>query len=671
MTSDSDQEGAADSASHRFELSLSFSQIRCQRCGVNRIRGVACPDCGAAAAPQEFDAKRQKRQKVARAALARLELSVDDDTIPIVPPGEIANILIEVLDEVLDDVFVSLRTALRDSARVDELNKSIDTLRYCSALVASLKHLRPWYRLIASAAALVDELRQTVVGFLNAVLAETPLEAQRAAEAGQGHLNEAARLIPEMMGSAKVWTAGGDSVGELMTVALNASLQDTSSANVFELDAIGRNRGLEIFGTDVEIGPGLGIMIAIQDAIAKQFFDVANFENIMRESRAFLTSRPAKLQETLNSSHLKSDLTEAAATQTTASMLLSVIEAAKLPNHANVMAMIDLGKTAMESLGKRVTAAIQSVAGRSSYDRLRTSDMSGVLNNAQRGSAGSVLSGLDLAIRHAGAHADFKVQVDHVVLTPSSRPVELRFDEFTDYFIRNIEVVCANYIALIVAASQNGVDLADLSMLDALGLSLEEKVNLMLHAHGWQTYEVSLSDGELIVHSILSPDCPFMEPAHLLANSVLPEEIERMTLYVGTLNGPRHTLEGPVAVCRSEAWDVENLVEMGALWRIDGRPLIYPEVLRNWISGQCIEAGNLSIADAVKRLRRLRATATAAEDSELAAAVEARIREVRSNPVLELENNRTSPTRALYDWRSSRPSLKRGLMINSLAALAA
>jgi len=55
------------------KVTLSFQQVECIGCGIGRVRGLPCPDCGARPDEREFDVHLQKRRSVAPAVGAVLD----------------------------------------------------------------------------------------------------------------------------------------------------------------------------------------------------------------------------------------------------------------------------------------------------------------------------------------------------------------------------------------------------------------------------------------------------------------------------------------------------------------------------------------------------------------------------------------------------------------------
>src|SRR5687767_14226700 len=54
-------------------IRLSWKQIKCRRCHEARVVGVPCPTCDARPDPREVDPNLQRRQRLARDALAILD----------------------------------------------------------------------------------------------------------------------------------------------------------------------------------------------------------------------------------------------------------------------------------------------------------------------------------------------------------------------------------------------------------------------------------------------------------------------------------------------------------------------------------------------------------------------------------------------------------------------
>jgi hypothetical protein len=102
----------------RSEFLLSFRQVQCD-CGIVRISGVTCADCGASPAPHEADPKLQRR----RAAAVSAETLLRDGD-PAIKPVKLEwkplplNTLLDVQHEILDwmeKLWPALNNAARDS----------------------------------------------------------------------------------------------------------------------------------------------------------------------------------------------------------------------------------------------------------------------------------------------------------------------------------------------------------------------------------------------------------------------------------------------------------------------------------------------------------------------------------------------------------------------------
>jgi hypothetical protein len=659
-----------ESLSPSYGFRIGFSLIECQGCGINRIRGVVCADCGAAPAHHEFDHKRQKRQQVARQALIRLEQGVNAVNRPLSSPGEIATELLARLDGLPGRFLSALQGAIEDPTEgASALDAAIDEIADCVALVSSTPRLRPWHRLLDKASALVSELNQTGSSYLKAVLANTPLEAQRSARDGQSHLDSVAKLVPEVIEAGAIWTSDSIDPHGLMLDLLNLGFEDEGVRDVIELDASGRQIAQRVFGSDIELQLGAGLMIAITFSMSRQLFDERAFETVLRESRTFLLSHPTKLLETLNSPHLRADLTDAAGGLTMAALVFQAVNAARLPNRANLAALIDLGKTSMESMGKRVIAAIQSVGVKASYETLRDKGVADVLNSARNGRAKSVLAGFDLSIRHAGAHMDFKIENNKVILAPEKNPREFSLDEFIDHFTQNLEILCANHVALLVVAGEQGVDLSDLSFLDLLEFNIETKISLFLSLWGWDVDSVETHADRIEIFAAVEVDTPFIAPIKT-ALSLLTTGVEFARFILTSEGSSEHILEGPISLLARIVGAPDggdSLVEVASKWRLDGLPLISTKALRRWSASQCLAVADEEISTSIRRLRYLRELANAADDSELSVAIKRLISATRVNAQGFDVNAMLRAKDAFSGWLSMRIDPASEMIIDNLA----
>ena len=173
---------------------IKYQVIDCDGCGASRFRGIACPDCGRRHADWEIDQELQHRRRelaAAREDLAALDTAGQPD--PLIDET--------VFDEILDLV-PRLVPALQQAAepRGDAMNlrRLIQDLVAIRHRLARAKERRPYIGVIRAATTVVRELEQAVVGYLDALTAAVPLQAQTHADRAQQHLDRSVDALNDV-----------------------------------------------------------------------------------------------------------------------------------------------------------------------------------------------------------------------------------------------------------------------------------------------------------------------------------------------------------------------------------------------------------------------------------------------------------------------------------------
>ena len=606
----------------RRPFTLSWSAIKCGRCGTQRPRALPCPDCGGEPENHEVDPDRQRRQQIATSALALLDINAPGPT-P-VPSADVRHELCGLLHRisgvtrtVLDD----LQQVLVDDSRTERLHTTATELGEIASAVRHLPLHRPWTRIVRTLDAVASELVAAVRGFLEAVAADTPIEAQHAARTGQQHLDKLSLCADELDDSHAVLDAAESPVLDVMAQFVTLASQVTGSTDPLVWEAHGWSVIETLIDEPLPHHSGIGIQLLGLALPTRMVFDEASFNEAVKTSYAAFRSTPDRLAALLEDPHIRADLADAHDHMVSGALIATTLLAASLPDHANLTALLDLSRTLTESLGKRLVAALRAVQTNKPYSTHRTKDISSTLPAARTARFGTAVDGIDLALRHASAHQEFRWDNDSVVLSPSTpRPIRLTYAELLDHHIAGIEAMHANYIGLIAAAAQSNADLSDPRGLELLGLDIRQLIEAGLRIWGWTIHAIVLDDSTLSIEATLPHDAKVITAIGVIT-PYLPDDVHTVELTLTHHDEHRHHLEGPLA-----PWNTHNnpgsdkalaLVDLLGSLRLDDRPAMPQAVHRRLIATWTSSAMRQDLPVAIPRLRRLRQSAQLVGDDEL------------------------------------------------------
>lgn len=383
-------------------IPLGFAQIQCQRCSAIRIRGITCPDCGAAPAPWEVDPQRQRRQRTVTAVLRRF-----DDTPSPTPPSTVDLTELGAFAQTarwLEQFFLALQAAVGPSGDGESLHEAVAEFVRLRAEIDGMPRLRPWLRLVDAAQAVIPALEDAARGFLSALAAETPLEAQRAASRAQGWLDSATDLLQDYLGHLARWqrASEGSDLDELLLGLVRESRQVVGEPDLLQFDAAGAADFYNLTGE--QCPSGFGVALQMLRLVAEGIGDADRFGRVLADAYRHLMAHPERLDRLVSNPTFKSDLSDALIKSIDTSQSAEILLAAALHPRQHVAVLLDTAHGLFEGPGKRHAAALISVAKGKPYDRLRQADASAILRQADQAGFGQMLNGLDPAVRGARAH---------------------------------------------------------------------------------------------------------------------------------------------------------------------------------------------------------------------------------------------------------------------------
>lgn len=606
---------------HRF--TLTFNLVTCQRCGVERIRGVQCPDCDRRPEPWEIDQVRNRRHALATSLVHVLTGPVGGDSSESVPHGPLdqPQRVATWLERFWEGLHVATDSEFRDVTALTDAIEELVSLRFS---LHAAEPTRPFGRAVRLAQSMADSAVAMVQRYMGALMAATPLGAQASAEEAQRALDELAQLAGELAGwlerQAKVSEAATvqESLWALVTDSLNAagaeSLLPMAQAN------------LEHLSSHLGIQPELDVAIdyGISSTFADIFLSHEAFQAKLEVAFDVLSADVPELDIMLRDAGFQSDLSRLQLEVFDSGVACQRSLAAALHVRQEARAVVELNASLVEAAGLVLGMPLMTAVGQKSapYVTLRLKDASDHLRKAQTNDRiAAVFAGLDDHLRTAQAHRGVAYGDEALTTDLKSGRREYVYDTLVDSTFEAMESVLAGFCALRLACAIRGIDVAGESGLESLGFSPADVADFTFGAFGFPDRVVAVESDCL--HVVLGAD-----------------SMMGVTIAVGvTLAAVRgdpfkcvrvELSDGGVWLCqmdlysafRAAAGDFEKqvaLMRIQAGWRsLDGGTAwASSPVLRKWAATQVTETMSLDTHEKFKRLRLLRAFAEQVGEREL------------------------------------------------------
>lgn len=622
---------------HRFRLS--FALVECLGCGVKRIRGAVCADCGARPAAWEANYRPAERRVAADAAAALL----DGTQVPSLgAPFGAAELqeLASQLDEWMSLFFSALRS-VADAEKGAEvrLRMAVGDLADLRALVTGAARRRPWLAAADSARECVGCLVEMTRSYLRAISDFVPLEAQRHADVAQRHMDAAGACLESYAKAADRLAAliGVDSLQDQLLILLGQAAQDFDGAELSGLSARAEAALAEVVGTPAGPGCGVGLQFALQDAAARACGDSDRFRKTVRNSYALFFHQPELLAGLAASTDFPSDI-EAA--------LLETVDAAAQAAHAMSggitrqmgRSLTDIAAGLVEGPGQLVAIAMLVGSGRKTrpYEKLRQDDATKLLQSARsHPDMGPLLEGFNLDLRNAQAHRMVRYDDDGVTAEIRSGPVFVGWDDLVHEVLLASESVMGCLVGLMHALSQLGISVIRADIYQDVGITPAGLLSAAFVGEGCADVTVDERPESWTVHvSVPASTSLTIMTAGIAA--LVPQSVPTLTL-IATRPDGRHVLTGPTSLLRPfrDLSDPDGdsyglaITRMQRIWTHNGEPCITQELVRCWAASQVKAASYQEERQRISRLRAIRAVARDLADPELADALSTAIRSTR------------------------------------------
>ncbi len=622
----------------KYTFQLAFAQIACSGCGVTRIRGVECADCGRRPKAWEIDTSSVVRRRAAAQAQAVLLQAVAPASAGSVGATEFLHAEVFARLDGWTGAFFQAMAAVAKGEGPQGLEAVLTEFVELRDLVHAADARRPFGALVKALRELVDELQSMVSAYLAALLASTPLQAQRQATLAQQHLDRAAELIGQT-GDIAV------SVGQLskerdpaqiQSLLLARALQAYQASDLLALEAAGRDKLQVVTSSRGALGSGL--LFATTHVLAQHLFDPDRFCEVLNRSYTVLRSNPTVLENLAATPVFKEDLVRAVL-----ELFDGCMEAAHTVDNAvhtrqAGRALLGVAASLVEGPGRVIAAVLLLACGRksASYANLRHEMGTKLVNVAQEESAlRGLLDGLDSDLRTGRAHALAHYEQDAVVIERKSKTRRVEWRDVIDGVFQGFESVLACQLALLQVLGELGGSSFGLNDLwRTLGITYEQMAVALLLAMQYQEIGITANGTRWHIEARGGSDTP-LPIVVIMLQPYLPEGVNEL-VFTAHRGNVTHVLSGPVAPwselskapADSEAQQIA-FIRAHLTWIYDGVPWLSIAYVRWWTAVQASHTLNAAPSVAVARLRSLRELARTAEDDTLVWALTGVIRHAR------------------------------------------
>jgi hypothetical protein len=616
----------------RAGFTLSFRQIRCA-CGIERISGVACRDCGRRPAAHEVDPKAQRRRTASTSAQALL--TQGDPTIQAVNLEQ-GPLPIHTLHDVnvklrnwMERLWPALNGADKDSVA---LVRSVRELIAIQAAYDAIPQIRPWINAshtVKDTLAAATEMLRECLGIL---ACREPLYAQEHQAKMQAHLDEMECLI----GIFAEWienltqAISLDEYTDILPFLAEIAASRTAGLQEIEHWQAHENRGAKLFAEISGSSPsscpaGLGIHLILVEASIEVIGDSRRFISKAKDAASIFLNDPRAAREIVMRTRWAGEMTQRIIdTYDSGRRAFLSISLAQY-NREVIVGLLAAGHALVEAGSRPQIAALHAMASRQDYESVRSCSAGNVLSQFEAAGYDRLTEGIYRPIRHAWAHSAFRDTGNNVEFLDDSGAVKslMSYDDLLNSVIAGYETVAALTAGLLCACSKIGVDVT--SILPAVeNFPIAPQLQMLATYFSWRDLEVSQSsDTEMEIITDL-PDGGPSVMAIIAISSIMPQDIEFLRIVT---HDNQIKAEVPLALMR-EFSSREGLDQQLSFIRfqrnliIDGSPLYNEEQFRHAIACWAIQAiVEEDPIRAVGDLRKLKRIAEMEGDEKLVSAL--------------------------------------------------
>jgi hypothetical protein len=607
----------------RSAFDMSFDEGECDVCGRLRSLDVACEGCGA---PAETD----RGPLLARRAVVDPVLEAFRSDIPAgtARPLEITEWvglhnewLVEFLDGLNDFV---------NTGAISRVDAACGALRQLRADAAASPRYRPdlagWKAFDAG----LDGMHGLAVDCLEALRADTLADADRLAGAAQGDLTAAQDGVARWAELRAEWFgAEDDSDDDLVWAGASRALRllGAEHGGIIAVEESGQHLFERVTG-EPSCPSGFGLALRVAEVNADAVLDIDRFWRCTGLAYRRLASTKSKGQAAIGSvagaAVWVSDMR--GVQEQIIEAIRDLPDLTKATEKSLARAAVRLGHLNAERAAKYLIATLLAAYRGRDYTELRKKDLGALLSEARDVGLGSLLLGIDAAMRHGDAHGEFAVEADGVRFTADRREYDfLTWPELVDRVIAGIESTSAMFTAVLCAVAGTAVedDLVDLE--DLFGP--DQQLRLAAAADGWTDLTVGDDPVELVVTGA-RPQRVTLSSVGVIATFALADAAS-LTVDAGSPEG-RDVFSGPLEPMRAfrsqaagpdkEAW----FLDVCRTWTLNGRCIADDAAFRKVVAVNVMRAAvsdSTPIGERTLLLGPWLEAAKRARDRELANAV--------------------------------------------------
>lgn len=661
----------------QVEFLLGFTQDDCPGCG--RVRAVA-EQCGCGTRGSEDPSVNERRR-----ALEPVVALLAEEPTPTSPGPVDATAWRSELGQWLEGFL----RACQEAAGSDPFDPGpvvavVGRLREIEDQVAATPVLRPYVAAARTLREVLGLLRGVAGAYVEAMVAEVPDEARRAAESAQGLIDDAAAAMGrfnEMRQRQERIEDRLDDPGPLWSLvgmSEAATGPAGSGGDMFSVDAAGEPLFDRVTGGAVPMPTGIGLGLYLTEIQVEEAGDAERFWEVAGQVYRLLSAHPDRLGRLVGDDGWRDDFAGAQVEMFESGLEARPLLVQERPRTV-ARAMVRLGAAFFERVAPCLLATVLAVGKGRDYTRLRGRDPRMLRDQVRDQRWEGLTEGLDAAIRDADAHGEFQLDDEGVSFSSDRREYDrLTFDELGDRVLVGWESTLAVHTGLTCAATVSGVDvevLNPLSLVDAPDL---EKLRLLLTMAGMSDVEVAVTGDVLGVSGRASVEPNLSALFGVLDPDLVPSEVQTVRidvrlgedggldpdpdLYVDEDDRATVRFEGPVGPvlefrgADDEAIKQALVAQVQATWRRDEQVLLSVDRARFVASDHAIHAFNLAsdgeLAEAIGFVRPWHLFAGRVGDGELERVMSGMLKAVRQKALGQDGSvDAADACRKVVEWR--------------------
>lgn len=525
-----------------FGQQLRFSTIGC-RCGGQRLLGQTCTDCGMRPRDIEVDVEVERRKRIVQEVWrAGGVLEADGDA----PVDEILDRTSTIIDQFLRSLAAVSRPEGRDA--VKDLLPAVQALEQL-VLDAAVPRLRPYRRIGLVLADVCHLIRNSLMGFLDALGADTLLLAQERGKAAQRHLDAATARLPALHRARRDLEQLMSSEDDGFLALLSWRIAEGNAEGILEADRLGHEVVQRIIGPAEEPTEGSGLGVLWVSTIAQVLLDYDRF-CALAEKLYRLLAAPGPFDALVNDAEWRGRHQRALTAIVDSSDTLQNMLAVAQHDRAAVRSVLLFVQDLYEGACKHFAATILAQLGKKTYAEYLAAQRTTPLVHHVRDNAKtcSLAEGLLGPLRNASGHNDYAVGDGSVVLEPGPGETVMTDAQFADAALLFTESAMALSLAFEIALVQRGASTQPENGQSLL--SPERVVRLLMTSSGLSDVFVEVTSDAVVISGRGTVALPMMLTAAALP--ALPETVT--TLSLGWQEGSRtRVLTVPLDLARAHS----------------------------------------------------------------------------------------------------------------------